>query len=311
MPTWTRTLREAGITEPDLRTAYGRQRTFVRRFKTAEYLTVRLLLPARLHPPVIAAVAFMHETDERIDTGTREARGAALKSWASATRSALDGSTATDALLRALVDAADRHPQLRRCVEDFLRGARHEVDYTGFDTEDELQSYVDGYSLPAFMLLVCLLERGDTGEGEVFVKRCRDLIEAMQRIDFLDDLAEDAGEGQVGIPGKDLERHGLSVEVLRSPTDAVRERLGRLVAEQAELARPRLSASGELADMVPPGTRPFITALLQVQELRLDAVSRKGGGLADGGARPSVPALLGVLARQYTATRWTRPRASR
>ncbi|MFF2365220.1 phytoene/squalene synthase family protein [Streptomyces sp. NPDC058122] len=311
MPTWTRTLREAGITEPDLRTAYGQQRTFVRRFKTAEYLTVRLLLPARLHPPVIAAVAFMHETDERIDTGTREARDTALESWASTTRAVLDGATAPDATLGALADATTRHPQLRKYVEEFLRGARHEVDYTGFDTEDELQSYVDGYSLPAFMLLVCLLERGDTGEGEVFVQRCRDLIEAMQRIDFLDDLAEDAGEGQVGIPGKDLERHRLSVDALRSPTDAVRERLGQLVAEQAELARPRLSASGELADMLPPGTRPFITALLQVQELRLEAVSRKGGGLADGGARPSVPALLGVLARQYTAARWTRPRASR
>lgn len=30
MPTWARTLRETGITEPDLRIAYGQQRTFVR-----------------------------------------------------------------------------------------------------------------------------------------------------------------------------------------------------------------------------------------------------------------------------------------
>ncbi|MGW3917748.1 hypothetical protein ACWEBX_40805, partial [Streptomyces sp. NPDC005070] len=97
MPTWTRTLREAGITEPGLRAAYGKQRTFVRRFRTAEYLTVRLLLPTRLHPPVIAAVAFMHETDERVDTGTRAARNAALESWASATRAVLDGATAPDA----------------------------------------------------------------------------------------------------------------------------------------------------------------------------------------------------------------------
>ncbi|MFJ7967746.1 phytoene/squalene synthase family protein [Streptomyces sp. NPDC096324] len=306
MPTWTRTLREAGITEPDLRTAYSQQRTFVRRFRGAEYLTVRLLLPAYLHPPVIAGVAFMHETDERVDTGTREARAQALESWASATHAALDGGTASDATLGALADATGRYPRLRHYVEAFLRGARHEVDYTGFDTEDGLQSYVDSYSLPAFMLLACLLERRDTTRDDVFVRRCRDLIEAMQRIDFLDDLAEDAGEGRVGIPGKDLERHGLSVEVLRNPTDDVRARLGRLVLEQAELARPRLSASRQLADLVQPRTRPFVTALLQVQDLRLRAVSRKGGGLADGGARPSVPALLGVLARQYGAVRRTK-----
>ncbi|KAB1985739.1 phytoene/squalene synthase family protein [Streptomyces triticiradicis] len=303
MPTWTRTLRETGITEPDLRTAYGRQLGFVRRFKPAEFLTVRLLLPARLHPPAVAAVAFMHETDDRIDTGTREARAAALESWASATRSALDGAATGDATLRVLADAVARHGQLRQYVEDFLRGARHEVDYAGFDTEDELQTYVDGYALPGFMLLACLLEREDTTEDEVFAQCCRDLIEAMQRIDFLDDLAEDVGQGQVGIPGKDLERHGLSVEALRSPTDAVRARLGQLVAEQVELARPRLSASGQLASLVRPRTRPFVTALLQVQELKLRAVGRKGGGLVDGGARPSVPALMGVLLRQYRAVR--------
>ncbi|MGW0964901.1 phytoene/squalene synthase family protein [Streptomyces sp. NPDC002516] len=306
MPTWTRALREAGVTEPDLCAAYGQQRTFVRRFRTAEYLTVRLLLPARLHPSVVAAVAFMHETDERIDTGTREARGAALESWAFATRAVLDGATATDATLRALADTATRHPQLRRHIEMFLPAARHEVDYTGFDTEEELQSYVDGYSLPAFMLLTCLLERDESADDEVFVRCCRDLVEAMQRIDFLDDLAEDAAQGQVGVPGKDLERHGLSVETLRSPTESVRARLGHLVAEQVELTRPPLSASKRLADLASPGTRPFVTALLEVQELRLRAIGRKGGGLVDGAARPSVPAMLGVLARQYRAARRTR-----
>ncbi|MFD8734117.1 phytoene/squalene synthase family protein [Streptomyces sp. NPDC059618] len=306
MPTWTRTLRETGVTDPELRAAYGQQRRLVRRFRTAEYLTVRLLLPARLHPSVVAAVAFMHETDERIDTGTREARGAALESWATATRAALDGATATDATLRALADTATRHPQLPRHIETFLRGARHEVDYTGFDTEEELQSYVDGYSLPAFMLLTCLLDREESVEDEEFVRRCRDLIEAMQRIDFLDDLAEDAAHGQVGIPGKDLEHHGLSVETLRNPTESVRARLGQLMAEQVELTRPPLSASKRLADLASPGTRPFVAALLEVQELRLRAIGRKGGGLVDGAARPSVPAMLGVLARQYRVARRTR-----
>lgn len=78
MPTWTGTLRQAGITEPDLQTAYGQQRRRVRQFKVEEYLTVRLPLPAHLHPAVIATVAFMHETDQRIDTGTSHTRRQAL-----------------------------------------------------------------------------------------------------------------------------------------------------------------------------------------------------------------------------------------
>ncbi|MEU1076486.1 MULTISPECIES: squalene/phytoene synthase family protein [unclassified Streptomyces] len=303
MPTWTRALRRAGIADPDLQAAYDHQRTLVKRFKTEEYLTVRLLLPAHLHPPVIAAVAFMHETDQRIDTGTTEARQQALGEWATATRQVLDGAPAPSATLQVLGDAVSRHPQLRQRVEDFLSGASHEVEYAGFDTEGELQAYIDGYSLPAFMLLACLLtpapkDGADTG---AFEARCRDLIEAMQRVDFLDDLAEDAVQGHIGIPGKDLERHAVSVAELRTPTDTARERLGKLVEEQSELARRSLDAGRQLTALASRQTRPFVTALLRVQELRLDAVSKKGGCLADGGASLSKPALLGVLARQYAA----------
>ncbi|MCX4826408.1 squalene/phytoene synthase family protein [Streptomyces sp. NBC_01142] len=301
MPTWTRTLRQAGIAEPDLQAAYGHQRTLVKRFKTEEYWTVRLLLPAHLHPPLIAAVAFMHETDQRIDTGTTDARRRALGEWATATRDVLSGAQTSSTTLQVLGDAVSRQPQLQQRVEDFLQGAHHEVDYAGFDTEDELQTYIDGYSLPAFMLLACLLDPNSEAADE-FEHRCRDLIEAMQRVDFLDDLAEDAAaQGHVGIPGKDLAHHALSVTDLRTPTDAVRARLEQLVEEQAELAHLRLAVSRQLTSLVPRQTRPFITAMLRVQELRLRAVRRKGGCLADGGARPSVPGLLGVLARQYGA----------
>ncbi|MCX4681616.1 squalene/phytoene synthase family protein [Streptomyces sp. NBC_01433] len=303
MPAWIRTLRQAGITEPNLQAAYGHQRTLVKRFKTEEYWTVRLLLPAHLHPPVIAAVAFMHETDQRIDTGATDVRKRALSKWATATRDVLSGAQPSDQTLQVLGDAVSRQPQLQQRVEDFLQGARHEVDYAGFETEDELQAYIDGYSLPAFMLLACLLDPAENAKAaDDFEHRCRDLIEAMQRVDFLDDLAEDAAEqGYVGIPSKDLARHALSVTDLRTPTGAVRARLEQLVEEQAELAHLRLAVSRQLASLVPRQTRPFITAMLRVQELRLQAVRRKGGGLADGGARPSIPGLLGVLARQYVA----------
>ncbi|WP_331732227.1 squalene/phytoene synthase family protein (plasmid) [Streptomyces sp. NBC_00015] len=303
MPTWPRTLRQAGITDPDLHTAYTRQSKLVRRFKTEEYLTVRLLLPTHLHPPVIAAVAFMHETDTRIDTGTTDARTTALGEWATATRQALAGAPVTDVTLSVLRDAVSRHPQLAPRTEAFLQAAHHEVNYSGFGTEEELQAYVEGYSLPAFMLLACLLERDTSADALAFDRGCRDLIEAMQRVDFLDDLAEDAAHGQIGIPREELDRHGLSVENLLEPTDAVRARLEELVREQAALARRRLSASRHLVHAVARQTRPFITALLQVQKLRLSAVSKKGGRLADGGARPSVPSLLGVLAHQYGAAR--------
>ncbi|MGV9451584.1 phytoene/squalene synthase family protein [Streptomyces sp. NPDC003635] len=303
MPTWTRTLRRAGITEPDLHAAYGRQRRRVRRFKPEEYLTVRLLLPAHLHPAVIATVAFMHETDQRIDTGAQDVREQALARWATATLDVLDGTRATDAILMALADTVVRHPQLKPRIEAFLHGARHEVDYAGFATEEELRTYVDTYSLPAFMLMACLLQQAGHAQDVAFEHRCRDLIESMQRTDFLEDLAEDAQQGHVGIPRQDLGRHGLTVEHLRFPTDDVRSSLTHLVREQVELAQSRLTASRQLIDLVPAQTRPFLRAMLDVQQLRLRAVHRNSGRLADVSTRPALPALLRILAREYRAAR--------
>lgn len=102
-----------------------------------------------------------------------------------------------------------------------------------FGSEDELQSYVDQYSLPAFILMACLLQLNNPAEAAAFEHRCRDLIEAMQRLDFLDDLAEDAAHRHVGIPLTDLERHGLSVENLASLTDEVRSGYPRRTAPHA------------------------------------------------------------------------------
>lgn len=59
MPTWSRTLDEAGVSDPLLRRDYTEQRRLVARFARAEYMAVRLLLPAAVVPDVIAATAFM------------------------------------------------------------------------------------------------------------------------------------------------------------------------------------------------------------------------------------------------------------
>ncbi|MFE6856223.1 hypothetical protein ACFVDH_36200, partial [Streptomyces sp. NPDC057674] len=75
---WKRALDRAGVREPRLRRDYTEQRTAVRRFAAAEYAAARILLPAELLPHVVAAVAFMHDTDDRVDRGTPEDRAAAL-----------------------------------------------------------------------------------------------------------------------------------------------------------------------------------------------------------------------------------------
>ncbi|MFE2939048.1 phytoene/squalene synthase family protein [Streptomyces sp. NPDC059255] len=309
MPTWKKTLRAAGIHRLDLCDDYTRQRALVKEFAKKEYLAVRLLLPTALHPPVIAAVAFMHSTDERIDTGAVGARKHALAEWTAAALTAVDGPEPSEnATLRTLADAVRRHPGLRRRIDTFLDGAHLEVDYTGHATEQDLQTYVDGYSLPAFMLMAAFVAPTRTGGRQAsFEAACRALIEAMQRVDYLDDLAEDAADGVIGIPYQDLARHQLTVaDISPGAHDAVRHSLTGLVHEQADLAQHQLHAAGVLPQLVEPEVRPFVTALWQMQNLKLSAIRNKGGNLVDGGAEAPMPAVLKILVSQYRAARRAR-----
>ena len=311
MSRWSAALTEAGITDPRLRRAYEIQRGFVRKFALHEYIAVRLLLPARLHPPVVAAVAYMHATDELIDAGDVGARRTALRAWDAETTVALESATPPDrSLVLSLWDTTRRHPFMAARVRAFLDGAEIEASWTGFDTEDDFQEYVSRYSLPGLMLtasLVAPLPEADLDEP--FVRGCRALIEGWQRSDFLADLSEDVERGRIGIPRDALNRHGLTFEDLRSTSQACGPAIEDLVREQSDRAEAALSECRTLPTLVGPEYRPFLQALIEVQELRLHAVRRASGRLLTEAAGPAGPASLRVLHRQYRAARKQRRQA--
>ncbi|WP_328387126.1 squalene/phytoene synthase family protein [Streptomyces sp. NBC_00400] len=310
MATWPKTLDRAGITDPSLRRDYSEQRRLVARYARAEYTAVRLLLPAEFVPDVIAATAFMHHSDNLIDQGPADERIAALADWEGRVHAALKSGEAGEPVLRALLDTISRHPRLRQYVEDFLAGAPLEVQAQGFASESDFQHYIDGYSLPAFMLIACLLDAG--APADAYLAGCRSFIEASQRLDFLNDLAEDLGNGRLGIPEELLARHGLTrTDLTRTgPAHTGPARKGGapegfrgLVGDQARQIRTGLTASYGLVDLVHARSRPFVRALIGIQGLTLRAVARKGTALLDGSARPDVAAALRLLGREYVAAR--------
>ncbi|WP_405864768.1 squalene/phytoene synthase family protein [Streptomyces sp. NBC_00005] len=310
MSRWSVALDQCGISDPGLRRDYGMQRTIARRFAPAEYLAVWLLLPVELHPSIVVAVAFMHETDNRIDTGEMSARQEALRSWDQQVTAALESlGNAELPMLRALADTTRRHPHMAARVRAFLDGASTEVAWTGFDTESDFQAYVDSYSLPALMLTASLLQPPSEAGALTFLAGCRTLIESMQRIDFLADLAEDTAHGRIGIPRDDLARFDLKTEDLERSSGEHLPAVERLVAAQARLAGTALDSCRALPNLVEPGYRPFLDTLIAVQLLRLQDVERKGGSLLERGARPEVSATLRLLLRQYRNARRQRRRS--
>ncbi|MET7289904.1 squalene/phytoene synthase family protein [Streptomyces sp. NPDC005573] len=307
MPRWSAALTEAGIGDARLRRDFDVQRRLVRRYRREEYLAVRLLLPAGLRPHVVAVVAFMHETDRRIDLGDARSRQDALRAWSEEVRDALDGAESGQPALRALVEVVRQHPELGSRVRDFMNGAPVEAAWRGFGTEADFQDYVDRYSMAALMLTACLIGPGPgTGTHEPFVQGCRKLIEAMQRTDFLADLPEDLEEGRVGVPADALARQGLDFGALRERPQESVSAMAEVVDGQVALAAEAFGECRDLPTLAEPRYRPFLRALVSVQELRLRAVEQAGGSLLGSGADPSLTGAVRVLWREYRAVRRVR-----
>ncbi|MEU6145987.1 squalene/phytoene synthase family protein [Streptomyces sp. NPDC047081] len=298
--TWGRSLTAAGIREPRLRDDYSQGRRLVSRFRRSSYLAARLLLPPETLPHVVAATAFMHHGDNLLDTGPKQQRIEAWASWEQRVRKALAQGAADEPLIRALLHTITAYPRLHGTVEEYLATAHTDLDFTGFTSEADYQSYVDSYSLPSFMLLATLLgpERDDDGRYRAM---CRTLMAGSQRLDFVNDLAEDTAEGRPGIPSETLARFSLTpTDLTPTALTAGHEPPGlrELLAHEIETARTDLRKAQELSAQLPPLNQPLLTAFTEIELLTADTALTRGPTLLHGSARPPLLATLRILREQ-------------
>ena len=299
MNAWNQALDAAGLRDPGIRSDFGAQRQVVARFRRTSYLAARLLLPRALVPHVIAATAFMHHGDNLLDSGPPQERPAAYAAWRDQVRAALATGESADPLIRTLLATVAAHPRLRDHVEHYLQTATAELEFAGFDTEADYQAYVDAYSLPAFMLVACLLAPEDDPDG--YRAACRTYIDGSQRLDFVNDLAEDLRAGRLAVPRETLQRFSVTPEDLAAGRDlpAVRELLRHLL----EQARTTLRSARPLTTLAVPGGRPLVSALIDVELPTADAAEAKGPALLSGSASPPLPGALRVLWRERRRAR--------
>ncbi|MFF7974288.1 squalene/phytoene synthase family protein [Streptomyces sp. NPDC007905] len=294
MSVWTKSLDAAGIREPGLRQDYDSPRHLVRRFRRAPYLAATLLLPRPVLPHVVAATTVMHHGDNLLDTGPSSQRRAAWASWEQEVREALTTGESDSALVRTLVNTVSAHPRLRQTVESYLSTATAELDFAGFATEQDYQAYVDAYSFPAFMLVGALL--GPKTDDTRYRAACRTFIEGSQRLDFVNDLAEDVREGRVGVPAATLEHFSLTLEDLAVGDGG--PALEKLVEDQVTAARGALVAARELPALTPAPNRRLMSALVEIELLTADAVRARGAAVVRGSVSPPPTSTLRVLARR-------------
>ncbi|HEY8983611.1 MAG TPA: squalene/phytoene synthase family protein [Streptomyces sp.] len=291
MSTWRRGLDAAGVRDAGLRRDYTGQRRTVARYRRTAYLATRLLLPPSVLPHAIAATAFMHHGDNLLDTGPKDRRAAAWAVWEGQVRDALRTGTADDPLLRAMAHTVAVRPGMREAVEAYLPTATAELEFAGFADEADYQAYVDAYVLPAFMLIATLV--GPEGDDRAFRSACRTFIDGSQRLDFVNDLAEDLREGRLGIPARTLERFCLTpddLEALRFPAT-----VQSLIEYEVTAARETLRQAAQLPDLAPPPYRPLLHTLVRIELLTADAALRRGTRLLRGSASPPPARALRAL----------------
>ncbi|MGI5430739.1 squalene/phytoene synthase family protein [Streptomyces sp. CA-179760] len=291
MSAWNQSLDAAGIREPELRRDYSAQRESVARFRRASYLAARLLLPKAVLPHVVAATAVMHHGDNLLDTGPKPQRVAGWASWEHEVRKSLDSGGSDDPLIRTLLHTTAAYPRLREVVEEYLATATAELEFAGFATEADYQAYVDAYSLPAFMLVASLL-RPEHEDGD-FRAGCRMFIDGSQRLDFINDLAEDLAEGRLGIPAETLARFSVTEKDLAQGRESpgVRE----LVERQVEEARTSLLAAKTLPALTAHRNGVLLEAVVGIELLTADAALAHGARLLRGSVSPPMVGSLRVM----------------
>ncbi|MET8976576.1 squalene/phytoene synthase family protein [Streptomyces sp. NPDC004539] len=302
MSTWRRSLDAAGIREAGLRRDYSGRRRTVARFRRTAYIATRLLLPPSTLPHAVVATAFMHHADNLLDTGPKDERAAAWDAWERRVRNALRTGTSEDPLLRAMSHTVTVRPRMREAVETYLTTAVAELDFTGFTDEADYQTYVDAYVLPAFMLVATLV--GPEDDDRAFRAACRTFIDGSQRLDFVNDLAEDLQEGRLGIPADTLERFCLTPEDIA--TNKYPDTARSLIEYETAAARTLLRQAAGLPHLAPPPFRPLLGALVRIELLTADAAMRRGTRLLRGPASPSPAGALRVLSNARRDRRTSR-----
>jgi phytoene synthase len=158
-------------------------------------------LPRSVRDDVYLLYLVFRTLDDLVDEGHADApeRVAAVEAWAE------DESPEATPEVEILIDVSTRHRLPRGALADFCAGMREDLDFAGFDTEDDVDRYCYRVAGTVGLVMASVL-------GTSRVDRARPaaaaLGMAMQRTNILRDIDEDALNGRVYIARDAIDRCG-------------------------------------------------------------------------------------------------------
>ncbi len=199
-----------------------------------------VLLPAQRREAIYAAYAFSRRCDDSVDGDEPldEKLVALDRRREELARCYAGDPPADDPVLVALSDAVRRFAIPRTHLEHLLEGVEWDLQVARYPDFAALEEYCD--RVAGAVGLVSLHVFGFTDVAAP--RHARDLGVALQLVNIMRDVAEDAGRGRIYLPQDELRAHGVSEkEVLEGLSS---ERFQALMATQGARAR-RYFARGE------------------------------------------------------------------
>jgi squalene synthase HpnC len=260
------------------------------------------LLPARERADLIAIYGFARLVDEIGDSHEGD-RSAALD-W-------LEGD------LEAIAGDAARHPAVRRLgptiqrlgiglgsCRDLIEANRRDQWQTRYATFDDLLDYCRLSANPVGRMVLAVFEVADSRAPAL----SDDVCSALQVIEHMQDVGEDAAAGRIYLPTDDLARAGCTEGDAgdRSASPALRA----VIREQCGRAATLLDSGPPLLALVKGRGRLALAGFVAGGRATLDAIEAADFDVLDRTCRPSklrtaahMARLLGLLLRRHGPSR--------
>ena len=234
-----------------------------------------MVLPKEKRRAIAAIYAFAREVDDVADgdltPGEKRLRLEAL-------RAQLDGGE-----LVALDDARERFGIPRAALSKLVDGGLQDLEQTRYATFEELRGYCEKVAGAVGVACVAVYGSDD-------VERANTLGIALQLINIMRDVKEDAELGRVYLPQDELER--FRVHELRHTPEFV-----ELMQFQAQRARVHLQEGLRLLESLDRRSALCVATFAGLYRGQLDRMEANGFDVFDRSCRLSTREKLGVVAR--------------
>ncbi|MFH8484705.1 phytoene/squalene synthase family protein [Streptomyces longisporoflavus] len=274
-----RELDAAGITDPELRTAYARCRHLNARHGKTYFLATRLL-PVVHRPAVHALYGFARWADDIVDdldsTATTAERAEALLRLERHLSASLRDGSRGQPVVAALADTAARYAIEPRHFTDFLRSMRSDLEVSEYATYADLRGYMHGSAAVIGLQMLPVL--GTVVPREEAEPHAAALGVAFQLTNFLRDVGEDLDRGRLYLPLDLLAAHGVDRDLLQWSRDTKTgdRRITSMLRTAAHLTRDVYRQAAPGIAMLAPVSRPCIRTAFVLYGTILDAIADDG-----------------------------------